>query len=129
MTVVKVRDTESTSGDVRPHESREVGAHHEIAPVLADPVRREPAELHETIDQMDLLQLVADPQIPLLPRGPQELRRPLVGILPREIDSLADIAPALRRPSAEEGPGTREVSLHPFGGDRKSTRLNSSHVA
>src|SRR5690625_7233187 len=102
MTVVKVRDTESTSGDVRPHESREVGAHHEIGPVLADPVRREPPELHETIDQMDLLQLVADPQIPLLPRGPQELRRPLVGILPREIDSLADIAPALRRPSAEE---------------------------
>src|SRR5690625_7361743 len=93
MTVVKVRDTESTSGDVRPHESREVGAHHEIGPVLADPVRREPPELHETIDQMDLLQLVADTQIPLLPRGPQELRRPLVGILPREIDSLGTSRP------------------------------------
>src|SRR5699024_2356211 len=93
-----------------------VGAHNEIGPVLADPVRRAPPALHETIAQMDLLQLVADPQIPLLPRGPQELRRPLVGILPREIDSLAAIAPALRRPSAAEGTGAREVSLHPFGG-------------
>src|SRR5690625_7988475 len=116
MTVVKVRDTESTSGDVRPHESREVGAHHEIGPVLADPVRREPPELHETIDQMDLLQLVADPQVPLLPRGPKELRGPLVGILPREIEFPAGLAIALRGPYAHECVGAREVSVQPSRG-------------
>src|SRR5699024_3538139 len=61
--VMQMRDSESFGRDVRPDKPRKIGADHEIGPMLGDAVRREPPELDETIDEMDLLQLVPDGQV------------------------------------------------------------------